>query len=448
MIVTCVTEILRLPNGATSLMPLSETACPIVQAVSFLLAEIGDRPLVLAFSGGMDSTVLLHALSQQRRTIKAVHIHHGLQAVAEDWVRHCQQQARLYGVALHIERVIVSEASRRGMEDKARTARYEALWQQVPKQGVLITAHHQRDQAETLLMRVMRGTGLQGLGAIRAQQAYTEQRQLMRPLLGVSYQQLQHYAEQHQLHWVEDPTNATSIALRNHVRHTLLPLMTNYQPAIELKLAQLATHAQEANQLLAMMAESDWQTLTLGRYQWHLSRWQSMPWLRAKQALLCFAQSLGISWTAVQWQQIEQQFYIKAHHVTHPRLVAHGYCLMADKGVGYCVPKGWLCMPERRVWSLCDVSSIAWGEWARLTVMQKVACTIEVRARVGGERIQTSSKSQSLKKWLQQQSIPAWQMALWPVFWDVKTGQCVGWAGLSVHSESPMPSIQLSLLDS
>ncbi len=415
--------------------PMStKTACPIEQAVLLFQSAYGHRPLVLAFSGGMDSTVLLHALVKQGLTPKMVHVHHGLQAVADDWVLHAQQQAVHYGVDCHIERIQLADQSRRGMEDLARSARYAALWQQVPVHGVLLTAHHQRDQAETLLIRLLRGAGVKGLAAIHSEQSFDHQRCLYRPLLSVSYEAMLAYAQRHQLSWVEDPTNQQAVALRNQIRHDLLPSMRELQPALEQKLAQTAAHCQEADALLMEIADEDWQKLRLSEYAWSLSLWQSLSWPRARQALACRLTMLGETLTVAQWRQIQQQFYQRVSSQTHPELCLSHHKLVVADDQGYCLPLSWLATPPEKELTLTpQTQMLAWSPWLslRLSVKQGIL-TVKIKPRQGGEKVSVDGEMRSLKSWLQKSSIPHWQMAHWPVIYD-EQGQLLGWPGMSSH---------------
>jgi tRNA(Ile)-lysidine synthase len=410
------------------------TACPIEQAVLLFKSAYGHRPIVLAFSGGMDSTVLLHALVKQGLTLKIVHVHHGLQAVADDWVSHAQQQARHYGVECHIERIQLADRSRRGMEDLARSARYMALWQQVPNQGVLLTAHHQRDQAETVLLRLLRGAGVKGLAAIHNEQSFDHQRCLYRPLLSVSYEAMLAYAQRHQLSWVEDPTNQQAVALRNQIRHALFPIMRQFQPALEKKIAQTALYCQEADALLMEMASEDWQKLHLSEQCWSLSLWQSLSWPRARQALAYRLMMLGESLTASQWQQVNQQFYQRVSSQTHPELCLSQHKLVLADDKGCCLPLSWLVAPAEQTLSLTQQKQrIVWIFWLNITLsIKQSSLTIKLVPRQGGEKVSVDGKMRSLKSWLQKAHIPHWQMALWPVIYD-EQGQLLGWPGMPSH---------------
>jgi tRNA(Ile)-lysidine synthase len=417
--------------------PSNRTACPIVQAVSSLLDKTGSRPLVVAYSGGMDSTVLLHALARLKAPVSAVHIHHGLQAVADDWVIHCQQQAEGYGISLSVGYVQVGNASRRGLEDRAREVRYDALWQQVEPNGVLLTAHHQRDQAETFLLRALRGAGVAGLGAIQAWQDRDHGRSLVRPLLSVSYSDMQGYAQREGLTWIEDPTNGADFALRNRVRNQVLPLLHQLQPQCEAQLAMVASHAQEAAALLQLMAEEDWRRCQLTSLTWDVLAWRALPWIRAKNTLMAQWQTrAGLALSAAQWLQIKQQFYDVVQDDAHPRFCWQGQCLLVEGMVGYWLSEAVLRKPEPiMAWALQEGTDKKWGMIARLvgaSIDQK-GVLVDIKPRQGGEVMTTAQGSKRLKKWLQEQQVPAWKKAHWPVVYDAQSGQLLGWANMPAN---------------
>src|SRR5690606_6680015 len=170
----------------------------------------------VAFSGGLDSTVLLHLLTRFAQVhdtppLRAVHIHHGLQAAAEGWPAHCQRLCDELGVELQVIHVqVVPGAS---IEQAARDARYAAFADVLEPDEVLLTGQHREGQAETLLFRLLRGAGLRGLAAMPAERGLGQGR-LVRPLLAVSRAQLQAYADEHGLGWVEDPSNTDTAFAR------------------------------------------------------------------------------------------------------------------------------------------------------------------------------------------------------------------------------------------
>lgn len=212
-----------------------------------------DTPLLVGYSGGLDSTVLLHWLQRSAAAagvgVRAVHVHHGLQGAADDWVLHCQQQCNALGVPLHIHRVNVDLRAGTGMEAAARQARRAAFAAELRDGETLALAQHQDDQAETFLLRALRGSGVDGLAAMAADSIFGTHR-LWRPLLEVPRSALLAYAEQHALRWIEDPSNADDGPDRNFLRLHVLPLLRQRWPHAGQAVAASAALCGETRRML------------------------------------------------------------------------------------------------------------------------------------------------------------------------------------------------------
>ncbi|MFJ2981327.1 MULTISPECIES: tRNA lysidine(34) synthetase TilS [unclassified Pseudomonas] len=213
----------------------------------------------IAFSGGLDSTVLLHLLADHAHShatppLHAIHIHHGLQPAADGWPAHCKAVCQRLGIPLTVIHVqIVPGAS---LEQAARDARYAAFKNVLGPGDVLFTGQHRDDQAETVLFRLLRGAGLRGLSAMPAQRPLG-QGKLVRPLLAVSRSQLRTYAQGHGLSWIEDPSNSDTAFTRNFLRAEVLPLLQQRWPQASQNLARSAEHLGEALGLLEELAHAD-----------------------------------------------------------------------------------------------------------------------------------------------------------------------------------------------
>ncbi|SPO68266.1 tRNA lysidine(34) synthetase TilS [Pseudomonas sp. JV241A] len=213
----------------------------------------------IALSGGLDSTVLLHLLATLSRQqtlppLRAIHIHHGLQAAADAWPDHCQRLCDDLGVELQVIRVQV--APRASIEQGARDARYAAFSTALCPGEILLTGQHREDQAETLLFRLLRGAGLRGLSAMPERRPLG-QGMLVRPLLGVSRNELQCYAQEQHLTWIEDPSNHDTQFSRNYLRHQVFPALLQRWPQAAQNLARSAQHLSEAQSLLDELALED-----------------------------------------------------------------------------------------------------------------------------------------------------------------------------------------------
>ena len=219
-----------------------------------------DAPLLVAYSGGLDSGVLLQLLADdaraRRRGLRAIHVHHGLHPAADDWARHCERRCRALGVGLEVVAVNVRPAGE-GLEAAARSARHAAFAAHLRRGEVLALAHHRNDQAETFLQRALRASGVDGLAAMRAWRPFG-QGWMWRPLLGSDRAQLLAYARARGLDWVEDPSNGSQVHDRNLLRHRVLPVLEARWPHAGAALAQAAQLQQEA---LALLQREDAQAL-------------------------------------------------------------------------------------------------------------------------------------------------------------------------------------------
>lgn len=226
------------------------------------LAEGVDKPrrYLVAFSGGIDSTVLLHALKssaeEHQIPIRAIHIDHGLHEDAKRWEAHCREVAGDLDVEFISESVEIEEQSGLGLEAAARQARYDALRSIVEEGDWLLSAHHEDDQAETLLLNLMRGSGIAGLAAIGALQTFSRG-MLARPLLGISGSSLADYADEQNLRWIDDPSNLDTHFDRNFLRREIIPMLAERWPGVAARLARSAELAGEASELLNDLAEID-----------------------------------------------------------------------------------------------------------------------------------------------------------------------------------------------
>jgi len=232
----------------------------LLERLNTLCADRVPSRWLVAFSGGMDSTVLLHALAGTRKfkqsEIVAIHVDHGLHRDSRDWDDHCRRFAEKLGVSYISKRVTVDVQSGGGPEAAARQARYAALLALVKEGDCLLSAHHENDQAETLLLNLMRGSGFAGLAGIGAAQGFGHGR-LLRPLLGVSNEAIREYADHHDLEWIVDPTNFDTRFDRNFLRQQIVPALAERWPAVSARLKQSADLASEANALLQDLADID-----------------------------------------------------------------------------------------------------------------------------------------------------------------------------------------------
>ena len=222
------------------------------------------RRVWVALSGGLDSSLLLTltAAAAQRhpRPLYALHVHHGLQPAADAFERHCRRLCAQLGVVLHVARVSVDLGAGQGREAAAREARYAAFAEHVARGETLWLAQHRDDQAETLLLAALRGSGVRGLGGMPAERDW-QGRSVARPLLGIARATLAAEAQRCALAWVEDPSNSDATLDRNFLRHAVLPLVASRWPQAGAALARSAALAGEADVLLEELAALDLERL-------------------------------------------------------------------------------------------------------------------------------------------------------------------------------------------
>jgi len=217
----------------------------------------------VAYSGGCDSHVLLHALLQIQQQfsdseIRAIHINHGLSPKADEWAQHCVQTCQELAIPLHSISVNAQAEKGEGPEAAARQARYRAFKETISEGDVLLLAHHQDDQAETLLLQLFRGSGPQGLSAMPKCRKFANG-WLCRPLLDFSRDDLCNYARSNHLKWIDDPSNFDTSYDRNYLRQDILPSIKTRWPGIDATLARAARHQAEVLELTQQLAQRDWE---------------------------------------------------------------------------------------------------------------------------------------------------------------------------------------------
>ena len=234
---------------------------PVVEAaLGRLCPDWRERDLLVAFSGGLDSTALLltvHELLEEsgRERLRAAHVNHGLHGESGDWTEHCRAGAGALGIPFVCREVEV-KADGRGVEAAARRARYEALAALMKPGECLLTAHHQDDQWETLLLRMLRGTGIAGLAGIREKRPFGRG-WLLRPLLDVPRKDLRTWLEQKGATYIEDPSNADTGFDRSFLREEVLPLLRGRWPGGGATAGRMARLAGETRELLRDLAAHD-----------------------------------------------------------------------------------------------------------------------------------------------------------------------------------------------
>ena len=228
-----------------------------IQSLAKKLAQLPSvSSYYIAFSGGMDSTVLLHALARLSLDIPlhAIYIDHGLQPESMNWTTHCQQFCQQYQIKFQAVHLNLKPQKGESIEAIARTARYQVLQQMIPKNSLLMTAQHADDQVETVLLQLLRGSGVKGLAAMPFCKPWN-QGWHVRPLLEYDQQTLREYALEQQLEWIEDPSNQEIKFERNYLRLKVIPLLKDHWSGLTKTIPRSALHCAESEQLNQQTAE-------------------------------------------------------------------------------------------------------------------------------------------------------------------------------------------------
>ncbi|MRV73808.1 tRNA lysidine(34) synthetase TilS [Duganella sp. FT92W] len=227
-----------------------------------------NRKIAIAYSGGLDSSVLLHLahawVKESNAQLHAFHVHHGLSPNADAWLAHCEQQCAALNVTFGARRIVLQGIKQSGVEAAARKQRYAALGDLCREHGVnlLLTAHHLDDQAETVLLQLLRGSGTAGLSGMDSSNSAADLLQndgllLARPLLAASRRQLEAFQQAHAVSHIEDESNADPRYARNALRNLVMPALAQHFPGFQERFARSAQHAQSAQRLLDELADQD-----------------------------------------------------------------------------------------------------------------------------------------------------------------------------------------------
>ncbi|CTP85968.1 tRNA lysidine(34) synthetase TilS [Xanthomonas translucens pv. arrhenatheri] len=405
--------------------PHPDTASPC--AVSAALPDPAPAAVLVGLSGGLDSSVLLHALAHQphyrRAGLRAVHVHHGLHADADAWADHCAGFCAALAIPLQVLRVQVPRDSGHGLEAAARQARRAAFTQLLGEGEWLALAQHRDDQAETFLLRALRASGPDGLAAMQGLRSFAHG-MLWRPLLALQRSDLHAYAQRHGLHWIEDPSNADPGFDRNFLRLQLLPLLRQRWPHADAALARSAQLCGEAGALL-----DDGDQAALEALCEHATAPLSLPPLRALPAprrarvLRRWVAQAGLPPLPAAGLVAIERSLLHARADASAQFAWHGATLRCWREALYAerdpppLPGDWqaqwdgrapLALPDGRHLQLLADAPLGFD------------APLQVRLRQGGERVLLPGRvhSQALKQVLQEAAVPPWQRARLPLLFD------------------------------
>ncbi len=366
----------------------------------------------VGFSGGLDSTALLWLASRivpethPCARFHALHIDHNLQATSSDWVEHCRSASEQLGIEFHTVSVTPHSSS----EESAREARYSAFEHCLESGDLLLLAHHQNDQAETFLMRLFRGAGVQGLSAM-PQSRRLARGTLLRPLLGCTRTQLETVAAESGLKWIDDPSNSQTVYLRNWIRAVLAAQLSERWPDWGQKLAATAQSCADAAQLNLELAELD----AGGAFQNPLT--VKSEWFGSELRL----KNLVFHWLRAQGLQPASRTQLD-DLIAQVRTSNTGCWKIAGSDVHWYQQQLWvaeLVMPQQQIQVVLreGMQQLSSGMLFSAAAAKGLpfGLTATLRARTEGDVVKLSGGTQSVKKFMNARKIPPWLRDSWPL---------------------------------
>jgi len=416
--------------------------------------------LAIALSGGLDSVVLLDSICRMHQAqakkspksktkevaaprIFAFHIHHGLQKAADEWLVFCEALAKKYKIGFDFRLLHIDTHLNSGnIEARARAARYEALTELCAYHGIedLLLAHHQNDQAETVLLQLLRGAGVAGLSSMpesRVLATSAEQASsitLWRPLLRLSRDELEAYAREHKLKWIEDPSNQSSKYRRNAIRKSILPKLESIQPGATANLARSAELLAQAQQLLDRLAQQDGKKI----YNPKGNTLSVQPLLALNGSDSAAANNVLRYWLKVVGLAMPSHERLQAWWLDLQQARSDAKLEWLHDECSIRLWRGQLqigaaAKPEEGEWIFVSVpvSSSKGGLPAAWITKSKKAGVVEFRERSGAERLQVTASGprKTLKNLYQENAVPPWQRQAPHLYMD---GELIAVAGVGV----------------
>ena len=408
-----------------------------------LASNSGASRLCVALSGGRDSVVLLHALhrlvvaDRLPVSLSAVHVHHGISPNADRWTGFCAEFCRACAVPLSIVRVVVPRDSGEGLEAAARRMRH-AVFADCDADAVAL-AHHRDDQAETVLLNLLRGSGIAGAAGMLAERAQVYGPSLIRPLLDVPRTVIEDYAAEHALRWIDDESNEDTHYRRNFLRRDVLPALEEKFPGAQKSLARAAGHFAEGAALLDDLAAIDRQAVAAWSGRIALADFNALPPARARNLL-------RFEWIAAGFRAPDTRWIDEARRQLASTIAQSETCLVTPDGELH-VYRGELHVVGHRlgmpfepvVWQ--DESALPWAG-GRVRFVPAIGSGIRrilfvsgelcLMARQGGEHLQLHPKRprRTVRKLFQEASVPPWERERVPYLWCAKKLLWVGGLGV------------------
>lgn len=415
--------------------------------------------LTIALSGGVDSVVLLHTLAvlakEMAFTLSAVHVNHGISGNAMQWSKFCCGLCHGYGISIHVAYLRLSKEKGMSLEAVARQERYRVFASMSADYVVL--AQHLDDQAETLLLQLLRGSGVRGLSGMPVvrKQSGRAAPQILRPLLEVSRDRIEAYARQNQLNWITDESNDSTAFNRNFLRHEIFPLLRKRYPGYPRTFLRTSRHLAEAASLLDEMAELDCRhCLASGKLQVDVLRKLSMA--RAKNLLryILSQQAIMLPSTIKLEEILRQILTARRDHQLH--LHFGDTEIRCFQGAVYIQPhQSPIQLSKQYVWhgeamlALDDLNGALRFEQVRgqgIDLQKMCDTPVAVRLRQGGEYFKPycNRPTRSLKNLLQEAAIPPWLRNKLPLLY---CGERLVWVpGIGIDCEFQVKSDEIGVV--
>jgi len=368
--------------------------------------------LWVGFSGGLDSSVLLHSLAHKptlASKLSAVHIHHGLSTNADAWLEHCKTVCASLAIPLIVRFVKFDQRS--NIEEQARKARYEVFATLMGESDGLLLAHHADDQAETLLLQILRGAGIDGLAAMPRVKPLGLG-ELVRPFLCHSRASLEVYAGLHQLDWIDDESNQDSAFSRNYLRHQVMPLLRARWPGAVTNMGRTATHCQQAKSNLNALADLDCLELTSNTLSMSVLKMRAHARLANVLRMWLSNNQIRLPSTHTFNRIINE--VILARNDAVPCVEWNGVCVRRYQDTLYILKNDTVSRAISIEWSQFPAPLQLGNDSLYATSVDKglhvpAGCRVQVRFRAGGELFSWHGQTKALKKLLQEWHVPPWQ---------------------------------------
>lgn len=394
----------------------------------------GFNRIIVGFSGGLDSTVLLHILSAHpslHSRIIAVHVNHGISEHAVFWQNHCEQFCHALDVFFIAKAVEFDRSA--NIEEGARNARYAVFSSVLSASDCLILGHHMDDQAETLLLQLFRGSGIDGLASMK-ELSQLGNSWIGRPFLSHSRKELEDYAVANQLHWIDDESNLDQHYSRNYLRHSIMPLLEKKWPSVTGNLVRSASHCQQAQDNLFDLALIDAQELTKDRL--HITPLKGLKRARIANVLRAWLKISAIQSPSMHTfnRLIDEAMFASMDAM--PLISWEGARIRRYQDYLYIDRVGQAALPASTEWlGFPKPISIANG-LIRLSATGadkgmhiRDGARVEIRFRQAGEQLILHGQTKRLKKLMQEWGIPPWLRGSIPLIYvDNQLAAVVGYA--------------------